>query len=79
MLESQLTQVFSKFGVVYVKIRRDTRNMPFAFCQYTVSDTRWKLISSVTNVKDRTARRRTQPWLKARELLSPAELAVPRW
>ena len=32
-----VTQVFREFGPVFVKIRRDTRQMPFAFCQYTVS------------------------------------------
>ena len=36
-LEAELTRVFSQFGIVFVKIRRDSRNMPFAFCQYTVS------------------------------------------
>lgn len=30
-----VTQVFREFGPVYVKIRRDHKNMPFAFCQYT--------------------------------------------
>ncbi|KAI8957713.1 hypothetical protein F5Y11DRAFT_352252 [Daldinia sp. FL1419] len=34
-LEVELTRAFSKFGIVFVKIRRDQRNMPFAFCQYT--------------------------------------------
>ncbi|KAH8661880.1 hypothetical protein BX600DRAFT_550747 [Xylariales sp. PMI_506] len=34
-LEAEVTRQFSKFGVVFVKIRRDNRNMPFAFCQYT--------------------------------------------
>ncbi|KAK3336815.1 hypothetical protein B0T19DRAFT_396519 [Cercophora scortea] len=34
-LEAAVTRVFSEYGVVYVKIRRDARNMPFAFCQYT--------------------------------------------
>ena len=36
-LEAELTRVFSQYGIVFVKIRRDSRNMPFAFCQYTVS------------------------------------------
>lgn len=35
-LEAEVTRHFSKFGVVFVKIRRDPRNMPFAFCQFTV-------------------------------------------
>ncbi|KAI1472288.1 uncharacterized protein F4812DRAFT_454103 [Daldinia caldariorum] len=34
-LEVELTRAFSKFGIVFVKIRRDQRNMPFAFCQFT--------------------------------------------
>ncbi|ORY67692.1 uncharacterized protein BCR38DRAFT_510975, partial [Pseudomassariella vexata] len=34
-LEAEVTRHFSKFGVVFVKIRRDSKNMPFAFCQYT--------------------------------------------
>lgn len=29
--------VFEKFGKAFVKLRRDTRNMPYAFVQYTVS------------------------------------------
>ena len=32
-----VTQVFREFGPVFVKIRRDIKQMPFAFCQYTVS------------------------------------------
>jgi hypothetical protein len=32
-----VTQVFREFGPVFVKIRRDAKQMPFAFCQYTVS------------------------------------------
>ncbi|KAI9798538.1 MAG: hypothetical protein M1825_005319 [Sarcosagium campestre] len=33
-LETSVKQIFEEFGVVYVKIRRDTRGMPYAFCQY---------------------------------------------
>ena len=36
-LEAGVTEVFSHYGPVWVKIRRDGKNMPFAFCQYTVS------------------------------------------
>ncbi|PBP17134.1 RNA recognition domain-containing protein [Diplocarpon rosae] len=36
-LEVAVTQVFREYGTVYVKIRRDAKHMPFAFCQYTVS------------------------------------------
>ncbi|KAL8807369.1 MAG: hypothetical protein Q9182_000708 [Xanthomendoza sp. 2 TL-2023] len=33
-LEHSVTEVFQAFGNVYVKIRRDSKGMPFAFCQY---------------------------------------------
>ena len=36
-LQMAVTQVFREFGPVFVKIRRDSKQMPFAFCQYTVS------------------------------------------
>ncbi|EGY20925.1 uncharacterized protein VDAG_02449 [Verticillium dahliae VdLs.17] len=36
-LEAAVTETFSKFGTVFVKIRRDTRNqMPYGFAQFTV-------------------------------------------
>ncbi|RAL68355.1 hypothetical protein DID88_007086 [Monilinia fructigena] len=34
-LQMAVTQVFREYGPVYVKIRRDGKHMPFAFCQYT--------------------------------------------
>ncbi|KAF7531708.1 hypothetical protein G7054_g8646 [Neopestalotiopsis clavispora] len=34
-LEAEVTRSFSEYGTVFVKIRRDARNMPFAFCQFT--------------------------------------------
>ncbi|KAH8588346.1 hypothetical protein B0O99DRAFT_728700 [Bisporella sp. PMI_857] len=34
-LEAAVTHVFREFGPVWVKIRRDGKMMPFAFCQYT--------------------------------------------
>ncbi|KAL8741398.1 MAG: hypothetical protein Q9190_005989 [Brigantiaea leucoxantha] len=38
-LEHLVASVFEMFGKVYVKIRRDGKGMPFAFCQYeNVSD-----------------------------------------
>ncbi|KAI0906130.1 hypothetical protein F4823DRAFT_631798 [Ustulina deusta] len=37
VLEVAVTKAFSAFGPVFVKIRRDPKNMPFAFCQYTDS------------------------------------------
>ncbi|TKA65780.1 hypothetical protein B0A49_10430 [Cryomyces minteri] len=33
-LETAVAKIFGKFGAVYLKIRRDTRGMPYAFCQY---------------------------------------------
>lgn len=39
-LEVSVKTVFQTFGTVYVKIRRDNKGMPFAFCQYEV---RWPL------------------------------------
>ncbi|KAI1322647.1 hypothetical protein F5Y16DRAFT_404277 [Xylariaceae sp. FL0255] len=35
VLEVAITRAFSRFGPVFIKIRRDAKNMPFAFCQYT--------------------------------------------
>ncbi|KAI5917536.1 hypothetical protein F4810DRAFT_716380 [Camillea tinctor] len=37
-LEASITKAFATFGPVFVKIRRDPKNMPFAFCQYTNSE-----------------------------------------
>ncbi|KAK4168568.1 hypothetical protein QBC43DRAFT_330468 [Cladorrhinum sp. PSN259] len=34
-LEAAVTRAFSRFGTVFVKIRRDAGHMPFAFAQYT--------------------------------------------
>lgn len=36
-LEHSVLEAFQGFGNVYVKIRRDNKEMPFAFCQYEVS------------------------------------------
>ncbi|KAK5654434.1 hypothetical protein OQA88_7345 [Cercophora sp. LCS_1] len=36
-LEAAVTRVFSRYGVCFVKVRRDgTKSMPVAFCQFTV-------------------------------------------
>jgi hypothetical protein len=35
-LQASVTEAFSEYGAVWVKIRRDNKNMPYAFCQYTV-------------------------------------------
>ncbi|RYP23688.1 hypothetical protein DL765_000984 [Monosporascus sp. GIB2] len=37
-LEVEVTRAFSEFGTVFVKIRRDQKNMPFAFCQFTKAE-----------------------------------------
>ncbi|KAI9740107.1 MAG: hypothetical protein M1818_004858 [Claussenomyces sp. TS43310] len=37
-LEYAVTKVFRQFGHVFVKIRRDSKNMPFAFCQFTTDE-----------------------------------------
>ncbi|KAK7946519.1 RNA recognition motif domain-containing protein [Apiospora aurea] len=34
-LERELNDKFGEWGAVFVKIRRDKKNMPYAFCQYT--------------------------------------------
>lgn len=52
-LEVAVTQVFREFGSVWVKIRRDGKQMPFAFCQYrepehaerAIRDARGRLIN----------------------------------
>ena len=36
-LEFAVMEAFQRFGNVYVKIRRDSQQMPFAFAQYTVN------------------------------------------
>lgn len=36
-LEAAVTEVFRKYGTVYVKITRDKKNMPMGFVQFTVS------------------------------------------
>ncbi|KAG6033795.1 hypothetical protein E4U41_006802 [Claviceps citrina] len=37
-LELEVTKAFSQFGEVWVKIKRDGSQMPFAFCQFTKDD-----------------------------------------
>ncbi|KAI9888784.1 MAG: hypothetical protein M1814_006289 [Vezdaea aestivalis] len=44
-LERSVTEAFGCFGRVYVKIRRDPRGMPFAFCQYEVDTHAGRAIS----------------------------------
>ena len=36
-IEAEVTRKFAGFGTVYVKIKRDHKDMPFGFLQYTVS------------------------------------------
>ena len=49
-LERSVNRVFERFGTVYVKIRRDTRGMPYAFCQYEVTVHRNMLLRAYTDV-----------------------------
>jgi hypothetical protein len=37
-LKECLTNSFSKYGKVWIKIRRDPKSMPYAFAQYEVRD-----------------------------------------
>jgi hypothetical protein len=39
-LEAAVTEVFRKYGTVYVKITRDKKNMPMGFVQFTVRGSR---------------------------------------
>jgi hypothetical protein len=41
-LQMAVTQIFREYGPVFVKIRRDGKHMPFAFCQYTVGNSVYK-------------------------------------
>ncbi|KAK7397867.1 hypothetical protein QQX98_012756, partial [Neonectria punicea] len=34
-LHTEVSKIFREYGPVYVKIKRDRRHMPFAFCQFT--------------------------------------------
>ncbi len=36
-LEFEVTKTFMEYGSCWIKIRRDKRNMPYAFVQYMVS------------------------------------------
>jgi hypothetical protein len=36
-LEAAVTQMFRRYGTVFVKIHQDPKNMPYAFYQFTVS------------------------------------------
>ncbi|KAJ2976737.1 hypothetical protein NQ176_g4770 [Zarea fungicola] len=38
ILEKEVTNTFIHWGDVFVKIRRDVRGMPFAFCQFTTDE-----------------------------------------
>ncbi|KAF4119837.1 RNA recognition motif (RRM) domain [Geosmithia morbida] len=38
ILAGEVYRIFSQFGTVFVKIRRDSAHMPFAFCQYTTGE-----------------------------------------
>ena len=36
-LQSEIQRIYGIFGECYVKVRRDSQGMPYAFVQYTVS------------------------------------------
>ncbi|KAF7537808.1 hypothetical protein G7Z17_g12777 [Cylindrodendrum hubeiense] len=43
-LKNEVTRIFSEYGEVYTKIKRDKRRMPFAFCQFTnIADAKFAL------------------------------------
>ncbi len=51
-LEHHVQNAFSQFGTCYVKIRRDTNGMPFAFVQYEVSYNLECVVPTATHAKD---------------------------
>lgn len=78
-LEAEVTRHFSRFGTVFVKIRRDARNMPFAFCQYTVSIPEKFAIGTLADRHNRRRMTRREPWFKAKASSSTAVLVAPKW
>lgn len=78
-LTDAVTEVFGQFGTVYVKIRRDSRGMPYAFCQYTVRDVPHALaplVQSLTLRRTRTMPR--MPSSSGRTRSSAAGNVAPR-
>lgn len=69
-IEAAVTREFSRFGTVFVKIRREARGniigMPYAFVQYTVSYPRLdSALRLLTN--SRMTKMRSLPWKRAVE------------
>ena len=50
-LEHHVQNAFSQFGTCYVKIRRDSNGMPFAFVQYEVNHHPWRRIKSADDFR----------------------------
>jgi hypothetical protein len=82
-LEAAVTREFSRYGTVFVKIRREAKGsmtgMPYAFAQFTVSY-RWSLQGCLTCLT--TNRATTTPRWPWRRVVAPSSLvalAGPRW
>ncbi|CAH0023389.1 unnamed protein product [Clonostachys rhizophaga] len=50
-LEEEVMAVFEKFGKAFVKLRRDTRNMPYAFVQYTSDNDAQRAFEKAQGIK----------------------------
>ncbi|CAH0046406.1 unnamed protein product [Clonostachys solani] len=50
-LEEEVVAVFEKFGKAFVKLRRDTRNMPYAFVQYTSDNDAQRAFENAQGIK----------------------------
>ncbi|VUC31986.1 unnamed protein product [Clonostachys rosea] len=50
-LEEEVMAVFEKFGKAFVKLRRDTRNMPYAFVQYTSDNDAQRAFENAQGIK----------------------------
>jgi hypothetical protein len=53
-LYAAIYQTFREYGKIYIKIRRDAKQMPFAFCQFTVSFGDLNFITSSFDQHSRT-------------------------
>lgn len=80
-LEAEVTQAFSAFGTVFVKIRRDSKNMPFAFCQYVVSSVIDLFSSGDKSYSQRIRKPMMPKWRlrRARASLLVTDHAALRW
>ncbi|EEU47072.1 uncharacterized protein NECHADRAFT_78130 [Fusarium vanettenii 77-13-4] len=50
-LQSAVTKVFNLYGTVFVKIKRDKRQMPFGFAQYTKPEDAEKALANLRGVE----------------------------